>query len=449
MPTHRGVINRVINRPRRRTPRRLKRDQRTGESWRTILPVSYLPFVHANARFIAFGFLIAAFSSFGQTFFIGLFGADLREAFDLSHGGFGTIYSLGTVASAVTMVWLGRLIDRVDLRAFTAAVCGGLVAACFVMGAAPTVIVLGVAIYLLRLTGQGLMSHIAVTAMARYFDAGRGKALSLASMGHPAGEAVLPIMTVGVIALLGWRTTWFVVGVALGVVLIPMVLLLLKGHGARHRRYIEAQRSRDASRSDGDWALSAVIRDPRFAMIVPGVMAPAFIVTGYFFHQAQLVASKGWSMTWFAATFIGYAVATVASSLMAGPLVDRLGALRVMPFYLLPMGCALLFLAGLDASWAALAFMVIAAVTTGAGHPITGALWAEAYGLKHIGTIRSLHHAIMVLSTALSPAAMGWLMDAGISLETIALLCVVWVLAGSGLMALASRRFRTAGGAAL
>jgi len=405
--------------------------------------MSYLPFIRANKRFLAFGFLTAAFSSFGQTFFIGLFGADLRAAFDLSHGGFGSIYSLATVASAATMVWVGRLIDRFDLRGFTTMVCGGLVAACFVMGTAASVLMLGAAIYLLRLTGQGLMSHVAITTMARYFESGRGKALSLASMGHPAGEAVLPVITVGAVAALGWRNTWLGIGVLLALVLIPLVLFLLRDHGARHQQYVEAQAAMDASLRDGDWALSEVVRDPRFAMIVPGLMAPGFITTGFFFHQAQLVAGKGWSMTWFAGTFIAYAAATVAASFLAGPVVDRLGALRVMPYFLLPMGAALLFLAGVDAAWAALAFMTVAAVTTGAGHPITGALWAEAYGTTHLGSIRSLHHALMVFSTALSPAAMGLLMDGGVSLESIALLCVGWVVAGSVLMGLSARRFRS------
>lgn len=404
--------------------------------------MQYLSFILSSPRFLAFGFLVAAFSSFGQTFFIGLFGAELRSTFGLSDGEFGMLYSLATVASAVSMVWVGRLIDRFDLRHFTFAVCLVMVGACFVMGGAPTAVALGIAIYLLRLSGQGLMSHIAVTAMARYFDAGRGKAVSIAAMGHPAGEAVLPIVTVSVISLLGWRTTWVVLGILLGAVLLPLVLFLLKGHADRHRSYVAAQAARDAGDGDRDWALSQVLRDPRFSMIVPGLLAPAFIITGIFFHQAHLVDTKGWSMTWWAGTFVAYAVSTVCASFMAGPVVDRLGALRVMPFYLLPMGVALLFLAWFDAPWAALAFMLVAAVTTGAGHPITGALWAEAYGVKHLGAIRSLHHALMVLGTALSPAAMGLLIDGGMTMETISLLCVIWVVAGAGLMGLSSRRFR-------
>jgi len=402
----------------------------------------YLPFILESPRLLGFGFLVAAFSSLGQTFFIGLFGAEIRADFDLDHGGFGTLYSLATVASAVSMVWLGRLIDRFDLRVFTSAVCLGLILASFIMGAARHALVLGLGIYLLRLAGQGLMSHIAITAMARYFEAGRGKAISLASMGHPASEAILPIVTVAVIGLLGWRTTWFAAGIMLALVLVPLVLLLLKDHGDRDRRYAEARAALDSSSRNQDWALSAVLRDPRFFLIVPGLMAPPFIITGLFFHQAQLVAGKGWSMTWFAGTFVAYALSTVAASFLAGPVVDRLGALRVLPAFLLPLGVALLFLALFDAPWVALVFMAVAAITTGAGHPITGALWAEAYGVTHLGSIRSVHHALMVLGSALSPAAMGLLLDDGVSMEAIAMLCVAWVMAGSILMALASRRFR-------
>ena len=259
---------------------------RTHQLSGTPQPLRYLPFILANPRFLAFGFLIAAFSSFGQTFFIGLFGAELRDGFGLSHGEFGTTYSIATVVSALTMVWLGRLIDRLDLRVFTVMVCLVMVAACFVMGAAGSIVVLGLAIYLLRLSGQGLMSHISITAMARYFETGRGKALSLAAMGHPAGEAVLPIVTVGVIALLGWRGTWFLIGGILGVALIPVLLWLLKGHAERHRRHVES-RGAGQTRPTSDWALSAVLRDPRFYLIVPGLMAPAFITTGFFFIDAR------------------------------------------------------------------------------------------------------------------------------------------------------------------
>ena len=62
--------------------------------------MNYWEFVATNRRFLAFGFLLTWFASFGHTFFISLFGADIRDAFGLTHGGFGTIYTVATVADS-------------------------------------------------------------------------------------------------------------------------------------------------------------------------------------------------------------------------------------------------------------------------------------------------------------------------------------------------------------
>jgi hypothetical protein len=104
----------------------------TSRSLRSLV-VPYLSFVSANARLLGFGLALAAFSSFGQTFYIALFGTEIRDAFALSHGGFGTAYSAATLASAACLVWLGRFFDEVDLRAWTALLCTGLALACLLM----------------------------------------------------------------------------------------------------------------------------------------------------------------------------------------------------------------------------------------------------------------------------------------------------------------------------
>lgn len=70
-----------------------------------------LSFLRTNARWLAGGFLLTMFSSFGQTFFIGLSGNELRDRFDLSGGDFGSIYMVATLASAALLPWLGRTLD--------------------------------------------------------------------------------------------------------------------------------------------------------------------------------------------------------------------------------------------------------------------------------------------------------------------------------------------------
>ncbi|MCH9825026.1 MAG: MFS transporter, partial [Alphaproteobacteria bacterium] len=75
-----------------------------------------LSFLRLNVRWLAAGALLMFMSSFGQTFFISIFAGEIRAEFGLSHGEWGGIYALGTLASAIVMVWSGGLTDRFRVR---------------------------------------------------------------------------------------------------------------------------------------------------------------------------------------------------------------------------------------------------------------------------------------------------------------------------------------------
>jgi len=399
-------------------------------------------FIIANRRFLAFGVLLSLFSSFGQTYFIAMFSAELRGVFDLSHGDFGEIYAYATLASGATLIWLGRQIDHIDLRLYSAAVCVGLVVASVLMSVTSSVAMLGLAIFALRLTGQGLMSHTAITSMARYFHERRGLAIGLASTGHAAGEALLPFMAVTLIAALGWRETWMAVAAALALITVPLILWSLKGQAARHRRHLDhmAALHGAAVSAAPQWTRRDMLGDSRFYLLLPAVLAPSFILTGLFFHQVHLVASKGWSLTWFAAGFVVYAGATVAGSLGVGSFIDRVSATRLMRFHQLPLAAGLLVLAAFDAQPVMFVYLFLAGISTGANFTVVGAVWAELYGVAHLGAIRALTSALMVFSTALAPVTMGRMIDAGVSMEAIAVLSAIYAAAGMGLVAVAFRR---------
>ncbi|MHA1113316.1 MAG: MFS transporter, partial [Alphaproteobacteria bacterium] len=292
---------------------------------------------------------------------------------------------------------------------------------------------LALAIYVLRFAGQGLMSHVSATSMARYFDADRGKAMSIASLGMPLGEGFLPLATVALIGALGWRPSLLSIGLAVAVILVPAALWLLRGHGARHAEMMT--RNQGAGAGPGavrrQWTRGEVMRDKRFYMLLPAVVASPFLMTGFVFHQVHLASAKGWSLTWLATCFLGFAAAKIAASLVLGPLVDRFGARRLLPWALPVLALAFLVLAIFDHPLAALAYMTFAGLNVGASVTIGGALWPELYGVIHLGAIRAMTAAIMVLSTAVAPVSMGWLIDRGVGIETLASLGVAYVLASA------------------
>jgi MFS family permease len=233
----------------------------------------YLDFLAANRRFLAFGFAMAFFSAFGQTFFIAVFSGELRAEFGLTHGEFGSLYSAATVVSGMVLIWAGRQIDRFPLRLFSGLVCGLLMIACLSMAWAPSLAVLGLAIFVSRLAGQGLMSHTALTSMARHFDRDRGKAVSIANLGFPGGQAVFPIVAVSVIAAIGWRGTWIAAAALVAIGVVPLTQWLLRGRASRNGRHEgTAAAARASSASAGaagrQWTRADVLRDRRFYLLL-------------------------------------------------------------------------------------------------------------------------------------------------------------------------------------
>lgn len=392
-----------------------------------------LAVLRAEWRLLLFGFLMAFASSAGQTFFISLFSAEFRAAFELGHGGFGALYSAATLVSGFLLVWAGGLIDRIDLRIFAAVVLVGLAIAAGVAATASGPVTLLIALFLLRFFGQGLSSHTAVTATARYADPSvRGKAVSLATLGFPVGEAVWPLLAVALITAIGWRATYAGVGGATMLVLLPIALLLLLTHGQRHAEMLQRTSAGGSGTDDKirQWTRREVARDPTFLWTLVAVMAPSFVVTGILFHQVHLVEVKGWSLASFAAGYIGYAAFQIGTALIAGLAIDRFGARRIVVIYLCPLAFGVAVLATLDALWAGYVFLALCGVTSGASGTLLGTLWAEIYGVRHLGAIRALVTACSVVASALSPATMGWALDAGVSIDAIFWACFAYVLVG-------------------
>lgn len=405
---------------------------------------SYPRFLASNRVFLGFGFLTAFASSFGQTYFIGVFSPQIREEFILSHTAWGTVYLVGTLSSAAVLPWSGKFIDRLPLQLYTPLVCGLLVLACTAMAGASGVLTLTLAIFLLRQSGQGLMSHVSLASMARYFSAERGRAIAIASLGFAAGEAVLPLLAVVAIGLLGWRGAYLGNVVLLMVLLVPAILWLLRGHQARHRAHLArlASAEHDDVSRQRSWSRGEMLRDQRFYLLLPGVLAPPLIVTALFFHHLSVADAKSWSHQWITAGYVVYAAGTVLIALVAGQLIDRLGAARLLPVMLLPMALGLVLLAGFDSRAVTWPYLALMGFTVGFGHTASSAIWAELYGVGHLGAIKSLASALGVFASALGPVIMGAMMDLGIRPDRVGLAFAAYALLASALLFVAVRRAR-------
>lgn len=376
-------------------------------------------FTPHNLRLLGFGLLACFASAFGQTFFISLFNPQWMKAFSLSHGEIGALYSTATLLSGLTLIQVGKLLDDVPLVRFTAAAVVAFAFGCVLIANVPSAGWLVAGFFIIRLCGQGLMGHIAVSSMARFFERGRGRAISIATLGFPLGEAIFPSLVVVGIASVGWRGSWLVAAGLLLVVILPLLAWL-------PRQAPLADPARQAAESG--FRRRDVLRDARFYFLLPIMLAAPFIVTGLFFHQATLAAAQGWPLALLASAFVAFAIAQTASSLLTGVLIDRFGARRLLHVFLWPLGAGALALVWVDSAWLAFAYMALAGLSAGANGSLSGAIWAELYGTRHIGAIRAMYSALMVLSTAASPVLLGLLLDGGWTMPELAAMMGAYAL---------------------
>jgi MFS family permease len=374
---------------------------------------------------VAFGFACAFFSNFGQTPFIAIFGGAIRADFGLSNGAWGAIYFFATLASGLLIPRVGALIDTIPLRRYAVATVVGLSIAAAMSAASAHVVMLGLAIFLLRFFGQGLMVHVAVTAMAREFDKARGRAVAIAMMGLPGGGALFPLLGAVAVTQLGWRGGWAVSALICVLFVLPLALVLLRGH---------------KSAVVGAWVPFATLRflaQKDMLLALPALTAMGFIGTAVAFHQVVIAEAKGWPLPLFASGFAVFGITSIVATLGAGWLVDRYGVRRPALYFQLPMVAACLALLS-DAPAAIFVHMALMGLSGGAYAPVTTSLLAEAYGVERLGAIRATATAVTVLSTSLSPLLFGVLVDVGVPVNVL--------MAGLALFALVSAAMLRASG---
>ena len=400
--------------------------------------MSFVQFLRDNAPFLAAGALLTFCSSFGQTFLISVFAGVIRADFDLSDGDWGLIYLYGTLASGIVMIWAGVLTDHFRVRTLGAVALGLLALSCLAMAAAPAAWALPFVIFALRFTGQGMVSHIAVVAMARWFVASRGKAIAVASFGYAIGEAMMPLFIVFMFDIVDWRMLWIGFAIFLAFV-IPLLTLLLR---LERTPQSVASDSQSVGMLGRHWTRKEALNHWLFWLMVPAILGPSAWITALFFQQVHFAETKGFSHAALVALFPLYTMVAIAATVVSGFLVDRFGSARLIYFAGLPMAAGFIVLGGTETLFGVAVGLALVAVGHGANATFPNAFWAEFYGTRNIGGIKALATAVMVVGSAIGPGLTGMAIDAGIVFEDQMFAITMFFVATSMLVWMGVKRAR-------
>ncbi len=378
-----------------------------------------------NKKILLFGFIFTFFSSFGQSFFLGLFNPSIRNELDISHGQFGTIYAIATICSSIVLIWFGKKIDEYKLLNYSIIVIGILFFSSVFFSFINNIYVLVVAIFLMRFSGQGLMSHTSSTTISRYFNKRRGRALSGIWFGLSLAEFILPVLIVFLLTFYSWRTIWHFISIIIITVLPLVVSYTIKnitidsreGTNIKNKNFIDIK----------SWKRSEVLKDFRFYIIALNMLALPWIATGVFIYQSFIAESKLWNIYVIPKSFMIYSIISILTLIFSGFLVDKFTSRKLIPFVNMPLLIGLIILYLFDNSFYAYIFFGLMGISNGLANVLGSSLWAEIYGVRFLGGIKALTTALMVFSTAFGTALFGFLIDNGYSIENIAMISAIYV----------------------
>ena len=382
--------------------------------------------IRSNFKIIVFGFVFTFFSCVGQSFFIGLFNSNIREELNISHGEFGTIYGIATLCSSLTLIWLGKKIDDLKLVNYSFLVVIFLTFAALFFSFINGIIFLAIGIFFLRLSGQGLMTHTASTAIARYFDQSRGKALSYIWVGMSLGEFLLPMIIVYFLTFIYWRNLWQGLAVIILLFLPVFTYLTIKKVNMFSRENENRNHNNNNIDSIKSWSRKEILKDLRFYSVLPAMLACSFIITGIVINQTFIIESKDWGKFAIAKSFMIYSILTVITLFLSGFLVDKFTSRKIFPLLNIPLLLSLTVLAIFNHPYSAFVFMGLMGISNGLTNVLISSFWAEIYGVNYLGSIKALTASLMVFSTALATSVFGVLIDLGYSIENIAFLCAIY-----------------------
>ncbi len=377
-----------------------------------------------SIKVIIFGFIFTFFSSFGQSFFLGLFNESIRNELDITHGQFGSIYASATLLSSIILIWVGKKIDDFDVLKFSFFVISLLVISTFTFSKINSITFLFIAILLMRFSGQGMMSHTATTTISRYFSNTRGKALSTGWFGLSTAEFLMPVTIIYALTIMDWRNIWIVISVAI-IFFLPLVSYFLVKEVKLSSREDDNEVIKENIKQ---WKRSEVIKDYRFIIIALNMLAMPWIATGIFVYQSFILTAKNWGEYTIAQSFMVYSIASVLTLFVAGYLIDKFTSRKLLIFMNMPILISLLILIYFQSPVSSFFFLGLIGVSNGFANVLGSSTWAELYGVKFIGSIKALTTALMVFSTAFGTALFGLMIDFDFSIEQISMISGGYIL---------------------
>lgn len=350
----------------------------------------------------------------GQSHTFSVFLDPIGQDLGLGKSAIASAYGLASLVAALLLPLMGKMLDRTGPRKMLLVVTLLLGFACIAFGAVGGLVTLSMSFGALRFLGQGSLMMGCANLTAQWFSRRRGFAMSLMALGFAASMAIHPPLGEFLIAEIGWRKAWLVLGLLTWLLLLPPILLLVHDKPEPLGLLpdgVQASKEAQSTQVIDGLTLKEALRTRAFYLVITGWFANGMLVTTLHFYQISILESQGVARSTAASVFPVSALAMALAMPVVGMLFDQVRTRLVFGLSLIVLASCLVGITFVTDTETAIAFAIVFGITNAFSMTMFGYLMPRFFGRRHLGSIQGATQMIIVVGASLGPLPVGLAFD--------------------------------------
>ena len=339
----------------------------------------------------------------GRTQGLGLITEPLLRDLQIDRVHFARINLWATLIGALFSIGVGRLIDRFGSRIVLTVVTVSLAAVVFGMSATGSIAAIAILITLTRGFGQSALSVVSITMVGQWFVRRLNLAMAVYTIALSIGF-MLAFPLIGAIVLSnGWRTAWWIIGLALLIALAPLALLLVR------RSPESCSIDPDGESTDlnhellTNYTLSDALSTPSFWVFGISSAVYGLIASGIALFNESILAERRFDASTYHRSLVIVALTSLVGNFLGGWIASKWKMNRLLALAMVLLAGSLVALPHVSTQTHVAIYAAVMGLAGGFVIVIFFSFWSAAYGRKHLGKIQGAAQALTVIASALGP----------------------------------------------
>lgn len=339
----------------------------------------------------------------GRTQGLGLITEPLLRDLQIDRVHFARINLWATLIGALFSIGVGRLIDRFGSRIVLTVVTVSLALVVFGMSATSSIAAIAILITLTRGFGQSALSVVSITMVGQWFVRRLNFAMAVYTIALSIGF-MLAFPLIGAIVLQnGWRTAWWIIGLALLLGLAPLALLLVRRSPESCSIDPDGELAHLSNELPTDYTLREAVSTPSFWVFGISSAVYGLIASGIALFNESILAERQFDASTYHRSLVIVALTSLVGNFLGGWIASKWKMNRLLALAMVLLAGSLAALPHVSTQLHVAIYAAVMGLAGGFVIVIFFSFWSAAYGRKHLGKIQGTAQALTVIASALGP----------------------------------------------